>query len=65
MRCCWPKFGSVVSLRAAQLSLARTGRPAAKRQPEWPAYTTAKRATMEVNAECKIVDNPYTFKRKL
>src|SRR6185437_8145929 len=37
-------------------AFARTGRPAAKGQPDWPAYTTEKRATMEINAECKVVD---------
>jgi len=46
-------------------TFARTGRPAAKGQPEWPAYTTEKRATMEINAECKVVNDPYSSERKL
>ncbi len=46
-------------------TFARTGRPAAKGQPAWPAYTTAKRATMEINRDCKIVNDPYTLERKL
>ena len=46
-------------------TFAGTGRPAAKGQPHWPAYTTEKRATMEINAECKVVDDPYTLERKL
>jgi para-nitrobenzyl esterase len=46
-------------------SFARTGRPAAKGQPEWPAYTTEKRATMDINAECRIVEDPYNLERKI
>ena len=40
-------------------NFARTGHPGAKGQPTWPAYTTEKRATMEINAQCKVVDDPY------
>jgi len=46
-------------------TFARTGHPAAKGQPDWPAYTTEKRATMEINAECKVVDDPYSLERRL
>jgi para-nitrobenzyl esterase len=46
-------------------TFARTGRPAAKGQPDWPAYTTEKRSTMEINAECKVVDDPYSLERRL
>jgi para-nitrobenzyl esterase len=46
-------------------TFARTGRPAAQGQPEWPAYTIEKRATMEINAECKVVDDPYKLERQL
>jgi para-nitrobenzyl esterase len=43
---------------------ARSGRPGAKGQPEWPAYTTARRATMEIDARCKVVDDPYKAERE-
>jgi para-nitrobenzyl esterase len=46
-------------------TFARTGLPSAKEEPKWPAYTTAKRATMEINAQCKVVDDPYSLERKL
>ena len=46
-------------------SFARTSHPAAKGQPHWPAYDTEKRATMEINAQCKVVDDPYTLERKM
>jgi para-nitrobenzyl esterase len=46
-------------------AFARTGHPSAKGQPNWPAYDTKRRATMEINAECKVVDDPFSVERKL
>jgi para-nitrobenzyl esterase len=46
-------------------SYARTGHPSAKGQPAWPAYTTEKRATMFIDAQCKVVDDPYSLERKI
>lgn len=46
-------------------TFARTGRPAAKGQPAWPAYTTEKRSTMEIDAECKVVVDPYGVEREV
>ncbi|MBE0660656.1 MAG: carboxylesterase family protein, partial [Bryobacteraceae bacterium] len=46
-------------------TFARTGRPAAKGQPQWPAWTPAKRATMMLDAECKVVNDPWPLERQL
>ena len=46
-------------------TFARTGHPGAKGQPEWPAYTTETRATIEIDAECKLVNDPWPLERKL
>lgn len=46
-------------------NFARTGHPSAKGQPAWPPYTTEKRATMFIDAQCKVVDDPYPLERKL
>jgi len=46
-------------------SYARTGHPSAKGQPAWPPYTTEKRATMFIDAQCKVVDDPYSLERKI
>lgn len=46
-------------------TFARTGRPAAAGQPAWPAYTTDKRATMEIDTECKVVNDPYSVERQI
>jgi para-nitrobenzyl esterase len=44
---------------------ARTGHPAAKGQPEWPAYNTETRATMEIDTACKVVNDPFGEERKM
>jgi carboxylesterase type B len=44
-------------------TFAGTGRPAAEGQPPWPAYTTEKRSTMEINTQCRVVDDPYGLER--
>ena len=44
---------------------ARTGKPGAKGQPDWPAYDTTRRATMMINADCKVVDDPFGLERDL
>lgn len=46
-------------------TFARTGKPGAKGQPDWPAYDTKRRATMLINAECKVVDDPFSLERSL
>ena len=42
---------------------ARTSHPAAKGVPEWPAYTTETRATMQIDAECEVVNDPFARER--
>ncbi|MFC8435989.1 carboxylesterase/lipase family protein, partial [Streptomyces sp. NPDC057253] len=42
---------------------ARTGRPVAQGVPTWPAYTPHRRATMWLDAECRIVDDPDRAER--
>jgi para-nitrobenzyl esterase len=37
---------------------ARYSRPAASQVPRWPAYTPKERATMWIDARCKIVNDP-------
>jgi len=44
---------------AALVAFARTGNPSTKLAPSWPPYDTAKRPTMVMNNEWRVVDNPY------
>jgi para-nitrobenzyl esterase len=45
-------------------TFARTGRPAAQGQPGWPPYTTEQRATMFIEAECRVVNDPFSLERQ-
>jgi para-nitrobenzyl esterase len=40
-------------------TFARTGHPGAKGQPTWPAYTPQKRATMMIDTQCRVVEDPF------
>jgi para-nitrobenzyl esterase len=46
-------------------TFARTGRPAAQGQPAWPAYTAARRATMEIDSRCRVVDDTHAAERRM
>jgi para-nitrobenzyl esterase len=46
-------------------TFARTGRPAAQGQPAWPPYTIERRATMEIDARCRVVDDPHPAERQI
>jgi para-nitrobenzyl esterase len=45
-------------MSALWAGFARKGRPTAKDVPTWPAYTPKDRATMWLDADCKIVKDP-------
>ena len=46
-------------------TFAKTGHPGAKGQPAWPAYTLRERATMMIDAQCKVEDDPCGQERTL
>jgi para-nitrobenzyl esterase len=46
------------SMHAAWAAFARTGTPAAPGLPEWPAYDTDRRATMILDTDPRVEDDP-------
>lgn len=52
------QFATARNMSALWAGFARHGHPHAPHLPNWPAYTPAKRATMWIDARCKIVDDP-------
>jgi para-nitrobenzyl esterase len=53
------------NMSALWASFARTGTPSAPGQPAWPRYDTRDRATMLIDAHCKIVNDPDSEERRL
>jgi para-nitrobenzyl esterase len=50
-------------MSGAWAAFARSGDPNHKGLPKWPAFDTAKRATMVFNNDCKVVNDPYGQER--
>ena len=53
------------NMSGAWASFAGNGNPSHDEIPAWPAYTLEKRATMIIDAECKVVEDPYREERLL
>jgi para-nitrobenzyl esterase len=51
-------------ISSAWVAFARTGNPSHKGIPSWPAFTTKQRATMILNNECQVVDDPNGEERQ-
>ncbi|MBB2947241.1 para-nitrobenzyl esterase [Actinoplanes lutulentus] len=51
-------------MSALWAGFARTGHPAAPGVPRWPAYTPKTRATMWIDADCTIVNDPDRIERR-
>jgi para-nitrobenzyl esterase len=51
-------------ISATWATFARTGKPDNQAIPHWPAYTTAERATLILDRECRVV-NDYRRETRL
>jgi para-nitrobenzyl esterase len=59
------RFKAVRNMSRAWASFARTSNPSHDEIPHWPAYTLDRRATMFLDAECRVVNDPYREERIL
>ncbi|MES2176934.1 MAG: hypothetical protein V4550_03630 [Gemmatimonadota bacterium] len=57
----------VASRNMAELwtTFARTGRPAARGQPEWPAYDLTRRPMMRIDVACSVIDDRDRSEREM
>lgn len=53
------------AMSAMWAHFARTGVPGALGQPAWPSYDLPRRATMLIDAQCRVVDDPDAAERRL
>jgi para-nitrobenzyl esterase len=54
-----------LAMHDAWINFARDGRPRASGLPEWPAYDTDRRATMLLDSDPAVVDDPFGDERGL
>ena len=59
------RFKAARNMSRAWASFARSSNPNHDEIPNWPAYTLETRATMYLDAECKIVNDPFREERLL
>ncbi|HEY5906460.1 MAG TPA: carboxylesterase family protein [Vicinamibacteria bacterium] len=59
------RFKVARNMSAAWAAFARTGNPSHPGIPTWPAYDTERRATMRLDSECRVVDDPHREERRL
>jgi para-nitrobenzyl esterase len=60
-----PPLDFARSVQDAWIAFARTGVPAAKGLPEWPAYDMQKRSTMILDLKSTVVSDPKKADREL
>ncbi len=56
--------GAAHNMSALWASFARDSKPSAPGQPAWPVYDTSNRATMLIDAECKVENDPNAVERQ-
>ena len=52
-------------ISGAWVAFARTGNPNHKGLPDWKAFDNTRRATMILDNECKLVNDPYGEEQRL
>ncbi len=60
-----PRVRAAKHMSGAWANFARTGTPGHEGMPAWPAYTVAERATMILDAECRVERDPNRDERLL
>jgi para-nitrobenzyl esterase len=59
------RFQAARNMSQAWATFARAGNPSFAGIPDWPAYTLDTRATMILDAQCRLVKDPYSAERLL
>ena len=58
------RYALADKISSAWVAFARTGNPSHKDLPKWPAFDTKQRATMILDNECQVVDDPNGEERQ-
>ena len=58
------RYALADKISSAWVAFARSGNPSHKGLPNWSAFNTKQRATMILNNECEVVDDPNSEERQ-
>jgi len=59
------RYKAARNMSRAWAAFARTSDPSHDEIPRWPAYTLEQRATMILDAECRVVNDPNSEERRV
>ena len=59
------RFEAAKNMTELWTSFARTGKPAANTQPEWPAYNLKYRPTFRIDVQCEVINNRFGEEREM
>ena len=59
------RFEASKNMTALWTSFARTGKPVAEGQPEWPAYSLENRTTFRIDVKCSVINNRFGAEREM
>jgi para-nitrobenzyl esterase len=59
------RFQAARNMSAAWAAFAASGNPSHPGIPDWPAYDVERRATMVLDSECRVVNDPFREERLL
>ena len=60
-----PPQSLAATMHEAWVNFIKTGSPQHPNLPEWPVYEPSRRATMQFDAESRVVDDPHGDERRL
>jgi para-nitrobenzyl esterase len=58
------RFATAKNMSEMWATVARSGKPGARGQPDWPAYTLERRATMLIAENCRVDYDPHPLERE-
>ena len=58
------RYALADKISSAWVAFARSGNPSHQGLPNWPAFNTKQRATMILNNECEVIDDPNGEERQ-
>ncbi len=59
------RFDASGNMTELWTTFARTGKPAAKGQPDWPAYNMKTRPTMRIDTRCEVIYDRFRSEREM